>query len=493
MVEIKKNEGSRFIKDIIGYAPSKLIPAFIAFLWSYIFTRIFPPDEYGIYSLATAIVIPLITVIIEWAGQPIGRFYAEFVEKNRAELYFTVVKKLVKIVTIIAGSIGLLSIIVSYFFFNKFILVILGLAIYLLFNSLTLLLSPILPSSMEVKTYRRLEVFRNMFRLGIAIFMILSLGEHIVFLIWADAIAAVVFLFPLYKKINLLLTTGLLSEKNSEIEISKVLSRFTSYGLPMMLWFLFSQLLNVGDRFVIQYYYDSYEVGVYSANYQLISGFSSILSAPITLAAFPIIYKLWANEESKIEKIRETMQNMTYVFSILAIGVIGGTYLVSKPFVTIALGAEYIQGYKILPPVVLGLVLMNVSTLGHKGLELFEQTKKMALYMGVSSVANLVLNILFVPEFGYEAAAWTTLISYIIYCLLIWAATKKYIEWKISWGKIFALSVIAVIAVFISKLIIIENTYIYIIVTGITFVIIYFAGVLLFQKLISKKNVKQYR
>ena len=67
----------RFVQDIIRYAPSKFLPAIMSLLWSYVFTRVFLPDEYGIYGLCISIVGPLATIFTEWAAQPIGRFYAE--------------------------------------------------------------------------------------------------------------------------------------------------------------------------------------------------------------------------------------------------------------------------------------------------------------------------------------------------------------------------------------------------------------------------------
>jgi len=41
------------------------------------------------------------------------------------------------------------------------------------------------------------------------------------------------------------------------------------------------------------------------------------------------------------------------------------------------------------------------------------------------------LNIALVPIYGYVAAGYTTLFSYLVYAFLIWRSSRKYIPWKI--------------------------------------------------------------
>ena len=55
----------------------------------------------------------------------------------------------------------------------------------------------------------------------------------------------------------------------------------------------------------------------------------------------------------------------------------------------------------------------------------------------VSAVINIVLNLLFVPEYGYFAAAVTTFVSYLTYPVLVYAITSSSdLRWRIPWHTI---------------------------------------------------------
>lgn len=457
MQHVQQMYVKKFIIDIFSYLPSKLIPLLISFLWSYIFTRIFTPEQYGIYGLVMAITGPIVTVITEWAAQPIGRFYSEYKESDFQLVYYFILKRFTKIVVLLSIIVVLSSIIWGCFSYQNYLLLIIPAGLSIIFNALSSFYMPILPASFDSNSFRKQQIFRNVFRLVIAAFLVFEINSNIAFLIWADALSSIIFFFPLIntikKKINL-------KEKNivKDDIIQEHIRRFYSYGFSMMFWFFSSQLLYVGDRFVIQYFLGEKEVGIYTANYMLISGVSGLISAPITLAAFPLIMKLWINRDEK--KMVKAIKDMTFIFSFISIGVIGGTYLIAKPLAIISLGKEFNTGYTVMFPIVLGLVVWQASMLGHKGMELKECTWIMTRLIALAACVNLILNFLFVPIYGYEAAAWVTFASYFLYTILIWYRSKNYIKWEIDIVKMIPFIVISVIGVFISNSIEIENVYI---------------------------------
>ena len=46
------------------------------------------------------------------------------------------------------------------------------------------------------------------------------------------------------------------------------------------------------------------------------------------------------------------------------------------------------------------------------------KTVRISLYTAVAAVINLVLNYIFIPYFGYVAAAYTTIVSYVVALIL---------------------------------------------------------------------------
>ena len=55
----------RITKDMLAYLPAKALPALAAFITVPIYTRLFPPNEFGNYVLATAAAEFLLLVAVD--------------------------------------------------------------------------------------------------------------------------------------------------------------------------------------------------------------------------------------------------------------------------------------------------------------------------------------------------------------------------------------------------------------------------------------------
>jgi O-antigen/teichoic acid export membrane protein len=486
--EKELNTTNRFVSDILRYAPSKIIPSIITLIWSYVFTRVFPASEYGLYGLVLAITTASVTIITEWAAQPIGRFYAEYVEDERLKVvFFKTLKKFFKIILTISLILGVVSLTIVYFYWGEYTQIAICAILVVTVNSITTLLKPVLPASLDALSFRKLEILRNIFRLIVALSLVLGISHNISFLLLADFIGSLIFVIPLMyiviQKLNIPSNNKFEALNNNEFALP--LKRFITYGMPMMIWFFCSQLLNVGDRFVIQYFFGAKDVGIYTANYTLISGIASLLGVPISLAAFPLIMKLWAKGKEK--EIPSVIYKMTKVYAILAVALVAGTFVVGEDFVKMLLDTEYLTGYKILTPVVLGTVFVQASMLGQKGIELNESTLIMVYCMAFAAFINLGLNIIVVPIFGYISAAWTTVISYFIYVFLIWYKSKKFIYWKIPISFIIVLILIAFFAIQGALLFTVRSSVINFILQGLVFTICYFILLFFYLKIMKDK------
>lgn len=479
----------RFVQDIIKYAPSKFLPAIMSLLWSYVFTRVFLPDEYGIYGLCISIVGPLATIFTEWAAQPIGRFYAEYSERKLMDVYHAVLKYLARIVLVMISLVAISAIVYFFFEARKYLFLVSTTALLLFSNCLTNLIIPILPASLDSKTYNVISILRPLLRVVFAFSLVYCFGRNISFLLLAEALSFLILLFPLISIVNGKLAVNI----NAGTTVSRCLvyeniGKFVKYGMPMMAWFFASQLLSVGDRFVIQWFRGSSEVGIYTANYSLISGIAGLLSSPITLAAFPLIMKLWAM--GKKEEVANTIKKMTYIYGIISICFLGCAAVSSKPLIDVLLGSNFKEGYIIVLPVLLGAIVWNASILGHKGMELYNKTYIMVIYAFIAALVNLCLNVIFIPKYGYIAAAWTTFISYFVYTALIYLSSGKFIKWSVPFKALIPYVLCTFIGIYVCVLINLSSSMATLMVRTIIFLAIYLIGcmVILSLKHNSKAN-----
>ena len=75
----------------------------------------------------------------------------------------------------------------------------------------------------------------------------------------------------------------------------------------------------------------------------------------------------------------------------------------------------------------------------------------------IGALITIVLNIVFIPYYGYMASAWTTLIAYLVMCLLSYFTGRKHYPIPYNIKKIGALILVSIIISFVSLQIPFDN------------------------------------
>ncbi len=71
-----------FVKDMVKYLPSQVVPGLVALVSIPVVTRIFPPGEYGNYSLAAATVM-ILSTLFGWLPISVIRYYPAYEREGR--------------------------------------------------------------------------------------------------------------------------------------------------------------------------------------------------------------------------------------------------------------------------------------------------------------------------------------------------------------------------------------------------------------------------
>ena len=195
-------------------------------------------------------------------------------------------------------------------------------------------------------------------------------------------------------------------------------------SLPLIGYSIASQILSVSDRLMISKMVGNSAVGVYSTLYT-VSSLSLMVWTAINASFAPYLYQNMENPKSKIRNLSMTMLGMYSLVAILLV------YLAPE-IVRILATEEYYKGIYIMPPIAGGVYFIAVSNLYSDILVYLKKTKMIMISSAIAALLNVVLNYLMINAYGYMAAAYTTLISYIVMALLlsIWANRefKKHIK-----------------------------------------------------------------
>ena len=203
--------------------------------------------------------------------------------------------------------------------------------------------------------------------------------------------------------------------------ITKYWTRGIKFNIPLIPHYLSSILLASSDKIMIQHLSDETSLGLYSLAYTF-SGLALIVFNAVNNAYTPTAYELIRAENYKeLSKKTKPIIFIAVAFSILLM-------LMAPEGVYIIGGEEYMSCLEIIPILVLGIFFSSFYFIFSNIEFVYERTKLVFPITLLGAGLNIVLNYIFIPKVGYGAAAYTTLISYIVVALCHYFATLRIIK-----------------------------------------------------------------
>ena len=176
-------------------------------------------------------------------------------------------------------------------------------------------------------------------------------------------------------------------------------------SIPLIPHALSGIALGSSDRIMITKYIGAEANALYTVAYQ-ISLLANLIWNSMNQAWAPWLYD--SIHDDRRDAIRKNSRIYLGVFAILVVGVL----LVTPEAMIVIGGAKYYEARFVMPPVIFGCAFQFVYGM-YVNIEIY--SKKTALIsMGTVGAAllNIGLNAVFIPKYGYIAAAYTTLVGY---------------------------------------------------------------------------------
>jgi len=204
------------------------------------------------------------------------------------------------------------------------------------------------------------------------------------------------------------------------------------FGLPTIPGTISAWVVASSDKYVISYFLGTISVGVYSAAYAL-GTIPIMLATVLGFVLPPALSKSY--DEGRIGEVKTHLSYSLKYYLAVAIPFIFGSFVLAKPvlrlFSTPSIASE---GYYIVPIVAIGILFYGTYIVITQILVVTKKTKIMGLIWIIAGVANLVLNIVFVPLLEILGASLTTLFAYFLaFCLGSYYSFKEFkfdIEWQ---------------------------------------------------------------
>lgn len=192
-----------------------------------------------------------------------------------------------------------------------------------------------------------------------------------------------------------------------------------AFNIPLIPHYLSQTILNQSDRIMISKMIGSGEAAIYSVAYT-VSMMMTIVTNAINNSFVPYTYK--SLKENKTSGIKKNSN-----FLVLMIAVACTVAMAFGPeIIRIFAAPEYYEARWVIPPVAASLFFMFLFPLYCNIEFYYEETKYIMVASCLAAVVNIGLNYVAIKAFGYIAAAYTTLI-----CYMLLAVTHYYVHLKV--------------------------------------------------------------
>jgi len=424
------------IKDLLKYSPSLVVPAIVGILTLPLLTRLFPPGDYGNYILVMS-TVSILVVLSGWLNSAIIRFYPECEKDGRLnELTSTV---LIWISITVAGLsllyAGVVVIVGGAIETQLHSMLLIGVIVFAL-TSFSETLKNFLRAKRWAGLYSGFHIWRSVVGFGIGILLVLVFDFGIEGMLWGSALGMVLSLPFLWK-------TSVEHLPRLSITSKKLAKEMAAYGFPLVVGNVAAWLLSLSDRYMLEFLRSSQDVGIYSASYTIAERSIYVIIAVFMMASGPLAIHVW--EKQGLQSSRDFVTSLTRYYLLICVPVAAGMSVLSIPITDILVGAEYREGYRIIPFIVLGALLLGLQHRFQVGLIFFKKTSYVMIAIVTAGLINILLNLFLIPRYGYMAAAFTTLVSYVILLVLMIAISSRFFVWRFPFGTLARTSVASAI------------------------------------------------
>lgn len=190
-------------------------------------------------------------------------------------------------------------------------------------------------------------------------------------------------------------------------------------GIPLIPHVLSQSLLNQFDRIMIKSIVGFSEAGIYGCIYTL-STILSIIAGSIENAWSPWAFITLHN--NKKNEIKHASKECVYFFALLTFGFMSVMPELSR----ILIDSKYWSGISLIFPLSVAMFFAFLYTFP-ANIEYYERkTSLISTGTIMCALINIILNYICIKFCGYKAAAYTTLISYIILYVFHWKVAENY-------------------------------------------------------------------
>lgn len=203
-----------------------------------------------------------------------------------------------------------------------------------------------------------------------------------------------------------------------------LLKKMLMYSFPLLIAGLAGIFNETIDRILLRKLTPEnlnplYQIGIYGANYR-IAVLMTIFVQMFRYAAEPFFFN-YANKNNSKEIYGNVLKYFTIFMMLIFLGV-GLGLDIFKRFIDV----KYYEGLQIVPIVLMANVFVGILFNVNMWYKLSGQTIYGVYITGLGALITIVMNILFIPRYGYMACAWIHLIANFVMVVITYLVGQRF-------------------------------------------------------------------
>ncbi len=193
------------------------------------------------------------------------------------------------------------------------------------------------------------------------------------------------------------------------------------FNLPLLAHYLAQYALGSTDKIMITNFVGEGATGIYSLA-TTVANISMLAWAAMSASLTPFVYSHVNDRDYK--SVNKAVITVEVIFAVccIMIAMIG-------PEVIYILGSQkYLSGVQLIPPIAASSLLAAVYSFYSSIALYYHKTVSTAVMTVIAALINISLNYVFIPKYGFIAAAYTTEIAYLVYTLLHFGNYRRIVK-----------------------------------------------------------------
>lgn len=416
-------------RETLWYGLSMLAAGVLQLAQIYLFTRLLPPDEFGVYFMILSLNVLINSLSFSWINQTIKRYLSGLAGAARAQFLGRVVALYLLVLALLLLLSAAAALLLPRF----------GLSPLLAWATLALSLGSGAATCIQwFYTVRRQaadfainQLVQNIARLGLGWLLLTQVARSGDMLVWSMCLAGL---------LAALVGVARLREPVSFGRHSfdpEPLRAMLAYGWPLGQVNAGSWLLNISGRVMLAPLAGLSAAGIYSAAHQLSQQMLLLALQPVVTAADPLAIRVYERDGRAA-----AARFLSILFGFLVLlgsGVCLGMALLAGPLAHTLLAPEYAAGAQLFALFAPAMMCATLIPILIKSQELGEKVRELPWLMLGAGGANIALNLLLIPRLEAWGAALSMLLVNLLLAPLGYWLGQRHLRWPLP-GRLLALS-----------------------------------------------------